>query len=60
MGPVRADQMGGKKEKGNGVGKLTFAQGTPNHEPGALDNKFAFPSHCVVFCGVTWFNKGYI
>lgn len=31
------------------VGRPTLAQGTADHEPGMLDNKFAFPGHCAVY-----------
>jgi len=42
-------RLNGREGMNNRVGRFTFSQGTPNQEPGTLDDKFAFPSHCVVF-----------
>jgi len=48
MGPITRELHGREKRKRIKVGKPTLTQGTTNHEPGMLDNKFAFPSHCEV------------
>lgn len=57
MGPIACELYGREKRKSNMIEGPTLAQGTTDHEPGMLDNKFAFPGHCAVFVGVPWFNK---
>jgi hypothetical protein len=52
MGPIACELYGREERKNNMIGRPTLAQGTTDHEPGMLDNKFAFPGHCAVFVGV--------
>lgn len=48
MGPITREFHGQEKGRSNMVERPTLAQGTTDHEPGMLHNKFAFPSHWAV------------